>query len=257
MAVFVRAEKDGPVATVKVVRPKVSGVDPAVPGEMIAAAEQVGGDAEIRAVILYGSKRVFASGADIRGMADRPLAEVAAHTERLQAGFSAIAAIPKPVVAAIGGYALGGGLELALCADYRVAGRGALLGLPEIALGLIPGTGGTQRLPRLVGPGQAKKLIFSGRRLSAEEALRIGLVDEVVPDEEVFATARRLAEEFAAGPTAALAAAKRAVDGGFGASLETGMEIEREQFTGLFGTEDHRIGIGAFLGGTEAAFTGR
>ncbi|WCL88166.1 MULTISPECIES: enoyl-CoA hydratase/isomerase family protein [Streptomyces] len=257
MAVFVRAEKEGRVATIRIVRPKVSGVDPAVPGEMTAVADDVGRDDAVRAVILRGSKRVFASGADLRGMAGRPTAEVRAHTGRLQAGFSAMAAIPKPVVAAISGYALGGGLEIALCADYRIAGRGALLGLPEIRLGLIPGTGGTQRLPRLVGPGQAKKLIFTGRPLTAHQALDIGLVDEVVDDEDVDRAARSLAEEFAQGPTAALAAAKRAVDEGLGTPVETGMGVECREFAGLFATEDHRIGIDAFLDGAIPTFTGR
>ena len=137
---------------------------------------------------------------------------MAADTRRLQDTFTAVARIPKPVVAAITGYALGGGLELALCADFRVMGESARVGQPEILLGIIPGAGGTQRLPRLIGPARAKDIVFTGRFVGAEEALAIGLVDQVVPDAEVYAAARALVARYATGPALALRAAKQAID---------------------------------------------
>jgi enoyl-CoA hydratase/carnithine racemase len=162
------------------------------------------------------------------------------------------------VVAAITGYALGGGMEVALAADFRVAGEGARLGQPEILLGVIPGAGGTQRLPRLVGPSRAKDLVFSGRMVKAAEAHAIGLVDLVVPDDDVYAAARDLVQRYATGPALALRAAKQAIDHGLDVDLATGLEIERVQFAALFGTEDQRSGMQSFLknGPGKATFTG-
>ena len=170
-----------------------------------------------------------------------------------------MARIPKPVVAAVTGYALGGGCELALCADFRVAGDNAKLGQPEILLGVIPGAGGTQRLPRLVGPARAKEIIFSGRFVAADEALRIGLVDRVVPADEVYAAARSMAAQFVRGPALALRAAKEAVDRGIETDLDSGLELERLQFAGLFATEDRRTGMESFVadGPGKATFQGR
>jgi enoyl-CoA hydratase/carnithine racemase len=192
-------------------------------------------------------------------MADASYARMAADSRRLQASFTAVAKIPKPVVAAITGYALGGGLELALCADFRVAGQGARVGQPEILLGVIPGAGGTQRLPRLIGPARAKDIIFTGRFVAAEEAQAIGLVDRVVPDDEVYAAACDLVGRYAAGPALALRAAKQAVDAGLETDLGTGLEIERLQFAALFATEDQRTGMRSFVenGPGKATFTGQ
>ena len=169
------------------------------------------------------------------------------------------AKIPKPVVAAVTGYALGGGCELSLCADYRVAGESARLGQPEILLGIIPGAGGTQRLSRLVGPSKAKDLVFTGRFVAAEEALRIGLVDQVVPDEQVYDAAKGWAAKFAEGPAYALRAAKEAIDAGLSVDLETGLQIERQQFAALFATEDRTEGMQSFIenGPGKAKFKGR
>jgi enoyl-CoA hydratase/carnithine racemase len=170
-----------------------------------------------------------------------------------------LAGLGKPVVAAITGYALGGGLEVALAADFRVAGESARLGQPEILLGVIPGAGGTQRLPRLIGPARAKDLVFSGRMVGAAEALEIGLVDQVVPDSDVYQAAVDMVKRYAAGPALALRAAKQAIDAGLGVDLATGLELERVQFAALFGTEDQRAGMRSFLenGPGKATFTGR
>ncbi|HME66911.1 MAG TPA: enoyl-CoA hydratase-related protein, partial [Streptosporangiaceae bacterium] len=229
-----------------------------VTAELAEAARAAAAD-DVRAVVIYGGERVFAGGADIGVMAEAGYAEMASRSKRLQATMDLIAGLGKPVVAAITGYALGGGLELALAADFRVAGSGARLGQPEIQLGIIPGAGGTQRLPRLVGPAKAKDIVFSGRMLPAAEALEIGLVDHVVPDESVYAAALDLVRRYAAGPALALRAAKQAIDYGLGVDLATGLEIERVQFAALFGTDDQRAGMRSFLdnGPGKATFTGR
>ena len=208
-------------------------------------------------MILYGGEKVFAGGADIAEMAEADYAAMAAWSGRLQAALSRVASIGKPVVAAITGYALGGGLELALAADFRVAGENARLGQPEILLGIIPGAGGTQRLPRLVGPAKAKDLIFTGRMVKAAEAHAIGLVDLVAPDESVYQAALDLVRRYATGPALALRAAKQAIDYGLGVDLATGLEIERVQFAALFSTEDQRVGMRNFLEKTQPTFTGR
>jgi enoyl-CoA hydratase/carnithine racemase len=173
--------------------------------------------------------------------------------------FTEVARVPKPVIAAITGYALGGGYELALCADFRILGAGAKIGQPEILLGVIPGAGGTQRLARLVGPARAKDIVYTGRHVGAEEALEIGLVDAVVPDAEVYETAVAMARKFAAGPPLALAAAKRAIDEGLDRPLQQGLELESELFAGLFDTEDQKTGMRSFLenGPGKASFSGR
>jgi enoyl-CoA hydratase/carnithine racemase len=210
-------------------------------------------------VILYGGAKVFAAGADIKEMADAGYVAMSARAAALQAALNAVAAIGKPVVAAITGYALGGGLELALSADFRVAGQKARLGQPEIQLGVIPGAGGTQRLPRLIGPSRAKDLVFTGRMVNADEALAIGLVNQVVPDDSVYQAARDLVAGFTAGPALALRAAKQAIDHGLDADLATGLEIERTHFAALFATSDQREGMRSFLesGPGKATFTAK
>jgi enoyl-CoA hydratase/carnithine racemase len=210
-------------------------------------------------VVIYGGEKVFAAGADVKEMADMSYADMVERSGALQSSFTAVARIPKPVIAAVTGYALGGGCELALCADLRVAGDNAKLGQPEILLGLIPGAGGTQRLSRLVGPSRAKEIIFTGRFVDAEEALRIGLVDRVVPADDVYAVAREMAARFVKGPGLALRAAKEAIDKGLEADLDTGLEVERLQFAGLFATEDAHTGMTSFVdnGPGKAAFEGK
>jgi enoyl-CoA hydratase/carnithine racemase len=256
---FVRVEVDGQIATIRLDRPKMNALNAQVQDEIEAAAVQVSDDPEVRAVILYGGERVFAAGADIKEMSDLTYGQMAERSAKLQASFTRVASIPKPVVAAVTGYALGGGLELALCADFRVLGETAQVGQPEILLGIIPGAGGTQRLPRLVGPAKAKDLIFTGRFVPASEALAIGLADKVVPDAEVYQAARELVARYATGPALALRAAKQAVNAGLEVDLATGLEIERLHFAALFATEDQKTGMRSFVenGPGKATFEGR
>jgi enoyl-CoA hydratase/carnithine racemase len=256
---FVRVETDQAVATIRLDRPPMNALNAQVQGEIAAAAAQVTADPDIRAAIIYGGEKVFAAGADIKEMAEASYGQMAADTRRLQDSFTAVAKIGKPVVAAVTGYALGGGLELALCADFRVAGESARLGQPEILLGIIPGAGGTQRLPRLVGPARAKDIVYTGRFVGAAEALAIGLVDKVVPDAEVYQAALALVARYANGPAIALRAAKQAIDEGLEVDLDTGLEIERLNFAGLFATEDQRTGMRSFVdnGPGKAIFAGR
>ncbi len=256
---LVRVEVADGIATIRLDRPPMNALDVQVQEELRAAAHEVGERPDVAAVVLYGGEKVFAAGADIKEMATMTYADMVARSGALQSAFTAVATIPKPVVAAVTGYALGGGCELALCADFRVAGDNAKLGQPEIQLGLIPGAGGTQRLPRLVGPARAKEIIFTGRFVDAQEALAIGLVDRVVPADEVYAAARDMAARFVGGASLALRAAKEAVDRGLEVDLASGLELERLQFTGLFATDDRGIGMASFVehGPGKARFTGR
>ena len=259
MAEFVRVETDQAVATIRLDRPPMNALNALVQDEIAAAAAELTMDDDIRAGIIYGGEKVFAAGADIKEMVEASYGRMAGDTKRLQASFTAVAKIGKPVVAAITGNALGGGLELALCADFRVMGESARVGQPEILLGIIPGAGGTQRLPRLIGPARAKDIVFTGRFVGAEEALAIGLVDKVVPDAEVYDAARALVAGYARGPALALRAAKQAIDDGLDVDLATGLEIERLNFAGLFATEDQRTGMRSFIenGLGRATFAGR
>ncbi|MDL4771776.1 MULTISPECIES: enoyl-CoA hydratase/isomerase family protein [Thermomonosporaceae] len=260
MGEFVHVEVEDGVATIRLDRPKMNALNAPMQRELIEAARRVGADDEVAAVVLYGGERVFAAGADIKEMAPMSYAEMSTgHSLLLQEFTRELAAIPKPVIAAITGYALGGGLEVALTADFRVAGEGAKVGQPEIQLGIIPGAGGTQRLARLIGPAKAKDLVFSGRHVPADEALAMGLVDRVVPDADVYRAAREWAATFTGGPALALRAAKQAIDGGLEVDLATGLEIERMRFAALFATEDQENGMRSFMeeGPGKARFTGR
>lgn len=257
---FVSIEVEDAVATIRIDRSKaLNALNSEIQKSLAAAAEQVTLDDDVRAVVLYGGEKAFAAGADIKEMVDMSYPDMARHAPRLSACFTAIARIPKPTVAAIERFALGGGCELAMCCDFRVAGSDARLGQPEILLGIIPGAGGTQRLARLVGPAKAKDIIFSGRMVKAEEALAIGLLDEVVEPGTVYEAARRRVAPYATGPALALAAAKEAVDRGLEVDLETGLGIESAVFAGLFATEDRVTGMTSFVenGPGKATFTGR
>jgi enoyl-CoA hydratase len=259
MAEFVRLEVKGGIGVVRLDRPPMNAISRQVQEELLAVSAEAAQRADVRAVVLYGGERVLAAGADVKEMMSMSYADMAAVARRLSAGFGALAGIPKPTVAAITGYALGGGLELALGCDRRIAGDNAKLGQPEIMLGVIPGGGGTQRLARLIGVPKAKDLIFTGRMVAADEALAMGLVDEVVPADAVFARAMEYAGQFAKGPSAAYAAAKKAIEGGMDTDLRTGLDLESEVFAALFATEDRTIGMTSFVenGPGKAEFTGR
>jgi len=259
MSEFVRLDVEGGVGTIRLDRPPMNPLSVQVQEEIRQAATEAAQRRDVAAVVVYGGEKVFAAGADIKEMQAMSYTDMVDRSRALQSSLTAVAAIPKPTVAAVTGYALGGGCELALACDFRVAADNARLGQPEILLGIIPGAGGTQRLARLVGPARAKDLIYSGRFVAADEALAIGLVDRVAPAGEVYAVARAWMETFVGGPTYALRAAKEAVDRGLETDLDTGLEIERMLFAGLFATGDRQAGMTSFVesGPGRATFQGR
>ena len=254
MGEFVRLEVEDGVGTIRLDRPPMNAIDESLTRDLLAAALEAGRRDDVRAVVLYGGEKVFAAGADIKMMAEMDPIEVRPMIQGLQETFNAVEDIPKVTVAAITGYALGGGCELALCADFRIAAPTAKLGQPEISLGIIPGAGGTQRLQRLIGPARAKDLIYSGRMVEAKEAEEIGLVDEIADDP--LEKAREIAGRYARGPTAALRAAKASITWGGRTDLRTGLAIEREAFSDLFATEDQTEGMSAFLEKRKPDFKG-
>ena len=248
--------RDDGVALVRLDRPKMNALSKAVLEELADVARQLTLDPP-GAVVVWGGERIFGAGAEISELGGPDEARgVGGHFREALDG---LAALPRMTIAAINGYALGGGCELALACDMRIAGEGAKLGQPEILLGIIPGGGGTQRLTRLVGPATAKDITLTGRQVRAEEALRIGLVDRVVPDGEVLDTALELAASLAKGAVVAQALAKRAIDEGLDLPLTDGLGLEQELFAEVFDTDDAKIGVQSFLenGPGKANFTGR
>jgi enoyl-CoA hydratase/carnithine racemase len=255
---FVQLSVSDGIGTIRLERPPMNALNVAIQEELRAAATVFTANDEVRAVIVYVGEKVFAAGADIKEMADMSYVDMSARAGRLSSAFDSVARIPKPVVAAITGYALGGGCELALACDWRVAAADAKLGQPEINLGIIPGAGGTQRLARLIGPARAKDLIMSGRFVGASEALEIGLIDKIVPTAaEVYDAAVALLTPYLSGPAAALRAAKMAVDGGLEMDITAGLAWESQLFAALFATEDKREGMAAFVEKRKPKFTGR
>jgi enoyl-CoA hydratase/carnithine racemase len=256
---FVRTEVSDGVATIRIDRPKLNPLNEMVADEIGDAVDALQADSNTGAVVVWGGERVFAAGADIKEMAAQDATQMFRYIGRFQDVFTRLERLSQVTVAAINGYALGGGCELALACDLRVCAFDAKLGQPEIALGVMPGAGGTQRLPRLVGVGRAKDLILSGRMVGAEEALAIGLVGEVVAPEEVYPMALEVAKRYATGPRVALAAAKQAIARGYDTDIDTGLLIERQAFAALFATEDQRIGMDSFVeqGPGKAEFVGR
>lgn len=246
------------VGVIRLDRPPMNALDAALQHELVSLAEEADRRDDVAAVVLHGGEKVFAAGADVKEMATMSYQEMVTHAHLLQRFTRAVAAIGKPTVSAITGFALGGGCELALSTDLRFAAENAKLGQPEILLGIIPGAGGTQRLARLVGPARAKDLVYTGRFVSAAEALEIGLVDRVLPADEVLDAALAWARGFVGGPALALRAAKSAVDRGLETDLQTGLEIERIEFTGLFATDDRTAGMTSFVenGPGKATFSG-
>ncbi len=220
------------------------------------ALARLAGDRGVRAVVLEGRGPSFSTGADLKERRGQSPEWTRRHNRLIAGVADALARLPQPVVAAIHGYALGGGAEIALGCDLRVVGEGARIGFPEVTLGIVPGAGGTQRLPRLVGPAAAKLLILTGRRISGTEAGRLGFATEVVPDAEVSQVARTLAGEIARGAPLATAAAKQAIDLGLGGSLEAGLALEFRTQLGLYATADWQEGLAAFAEKRPAKFTG-
>ncbi|HRW17893.1 MAG TPA: enoyl-CoA hydratase-related protein [Dermatophilaceae bacterium] len=259
MGELARLEVDAGVGTIRLDRPKMNALDIALQRDIKACAEEAADRADVAAVVVYGGERVFAAGADIKEMQPMSYTDMADAIAGLHAYVTAVSRIPKPTVAAITGYALGGGCELALACDFRVVGESAKLGQPEVLLGVIPGMGGTQRLARLVGPTRAKELCFSGRFIDAAEALAIGLADKVVPDADVYSAAVEWMRSFVGGPRLAIAAIKEAIDRGVEMDLESGLALERSLFTGMFATRDREIGMASFVeqGPGKAVFEGR
>jgi enoyl-CoA hydratase len=244
------------VAVIKLDNPKVNALSVAMLDSIRDAAIALTADPP-GAVVITGGERIFAAGADIT--------EFAGHDEARKIGGKfiemgrAIEAIPRMVIAAVAGFALGGGCELALACDIRVAADNATFGQPEVLLGIIPGGGGTQRLARLVGPSRAKDIVLSGRQVKAEEAYRIGLVDYVVPAAELHDRVFAMAAEYARGAVLAQGAAKRAISEGLDGSIDDGFAIEQQLFTEVFTTEDAAIGVESFKkhGPGKATFVGR
>jgi enoyl-CoA hydratase len=248
--------RDDGVALVTLDNPKVNALSRELLRQLEAAAGGLAADPP-GAVVVTGGDRIFAAGADIAEFGGPE--EARAVGGGFMRALDAVAAIPRCVIAAISGFALGGGCELALACDLRIASERAKLGQPEILLGIIPGGGGTQRLARLVGPAKAKDIVLTGRQVAADEALRIGLVDEVVPSDELHPRALALAAELARGAVVAQEFAKRAIDRGLEGPLDTGLALEQDLFAEVFGTEDARIGVASFLehGPGKATFVGR
>lgn len=258
-SVAVETRPDG-VAVVRLRRPPLNALSVALLTELGDAAERLTAAAatgEVKAVVVSGGPKALAAGADISEFSGPEEAERIAAVFRR--AFDGLAAIPRPVVAAVSGFALGGGLELAMACDLRIAADDARLGQPEILLGIIPGAGGTQRLARLVGPARAKELIWSGRQVRASEAVTIGLVDRVVPAAELEDRALEWAAQLASGAVVAMGLAKRAIDSGLDGPLAAGLDLERAMFVDSFRTEDARAGVASFLadGPGRARFSGR
>ena len=259
MGEFVTLEVEAGVGTIRLDRPPVNALNNQVQAELAEVGREASTRDDVRAVILYGGEKTFAGGADIKEMVERSYVEMTSFGADLSASLTRLAEIPKPTVAAVTGYALGGGLELALTADRRIAGENVKVGQPEIQLGIIPGAGGTQRLARLIGPSKTKDLVYTGRFVKADEAHRLGILDEVVAPDDVYAAAHKWAAQFAGGPAVALRAAKAAIDGGLDSDLRNGLKLETHLFTGLWATEDQTTGMRSFIenGPGHAEFQGK
>jgi enoyl-CoA hydratase/carnithine racemase len=254
--VVLESRPDG-VVLLRLNRPPLNPLSTALMAELADHAGKLAADPGVKALVVTGNEKAFAAGADVSEFTAAGAARRV--SDGLRVGFDALAAVPRPVIAAINGFALGGGLELALACDLRVAGDSSRLGFPEIQLGIFPGAGGTQRLPRLVGPARAKDLIWSGRHVKAEEALALGLVDRVVPSDEVLDTALAWAGSLAGGAVVAMGIAKRMIDSGLDRPLAVGLDLETDGFEEVFATDDAAVGIRSFLadGPGQATFSGR
>jgi enoyl-CoA hydratase/carnithine racemase len=258
MPEFVRLEQRDAVGVVRIDRPKVNALNVQVVGELDQACAQIENEPAIRAAVIYGGERAFSAGADLKEMAEGTAEDVRERVGGLQSVCDRISALDVVTIAAVNGYALGGGCEIAMACDFRFASFNARLGQPEIVVGLIPGAGGTQRLPRLIGPARAKWMIFTGEPVAADKALEWGLIDEVT-EGDALVRALDQAARYASGPTLSLAAAKRAIAQSDAAELHEALELELDEFTKLFSTHDTRHGLESFHkeGPGKARFEGR
>lgn len=240
-------EFDDGVVTLTLQRPPLNVFDRTLQKQLAAAVHDIADDPAVHVVIVTGAGRAFSAGADLKELADLEYEQIADWNRALQRTFTEVAALPVPVIAAVNGAALGGGLELALAADFRLAADRATMGLPEVQLGIVPGAGGIQRLSRLVGPSTAKQLLMSGRRVDAHEAASLGIVEEVVDGADLMQRARSFAGLFRDGPRFAVQAIKESVDLMGDAPLSAGLAMDRHLLAGLFGTRDRKIGMASFL----------
>lgn len=255
---YMNYKSEGGIAWAQFNRPKkLNALNPDVFRDLEAIVEKCEDDDTIRVLVLTGSEKAFIAGADIGAMAKGDIGVAYEMTDQTMRVQGRLADLPKPTIAAISGYALGGGCEVALCCDFRIAADNAVLGFPEINLGIIPGGGGTQRLPRLIGFTWSPELILLGETIKAEMAERIGLVNKIVPQDQLEAEAKALAEKLMQRPAVALRAAKTAMRKGMNASLDEGLQIEQGVFCMLFGTKDQKEGMAAFLEKRKPKFEGK
>lgn len=260
MGEYVKLEdgRDDGVATIRLDRPPMNAINRQVTAELGEIVDELADRGDIGAVVVWGGPKIFAAGADVKEFAEFGPAEAEELSHGLNGVLLRMEELPQVTIAAINGYALGGGCEVAMAADFRLVGDDAVLGQPEILLGVIPGAGGTQRLPRLVGVTKAKELIFSGRNVKPDEAVEIGLASAVHPAADLYDAAMSLAARYAAGPSA-IAHAKRAIDRGIEQDIATAVKTEAAEFGAVFGTEDKDAGIRSFLeqGPGKATFSRR
>jgi len=257
---YLLIDREDGIAVITINRPdKYNALNEEVVAEISSAMDELATDAEVRVVIITGAgDKAFVSGADIGVLQEFTTSRAGfAHSQRGQAVMDKVENLPKPVIAAINGYALGGGLELAMACDVRLASETAKMGQPETGVGVSMGYGGSQRLPRLVGKGMAKLLVLTGSMIDAQEALRIGLVQKVVPQGELLSEAKAVATKMAANATLSLAAAKEAVNMGLEVDLKSGLSIESLEFGNLCTTEDYHEGTAAFLEKRKPTFKGK
>ena len=235
------------IAYININRPKMNALNRELLDELYAAFEATSKNDEVRAIILTGEGKAFVAGADIAEMKDLSAIEGKAMMAKGHNVMNFIESQPKPVIAAVNGFALGGGCELAMACDIRIASEDAKFGQPEVNLGIIPGFGGTQRLPRLIGKGMGKYMIMTGEMISADEAYRIGLVEKVVPAEELIGTAEKVAKTITEKAPIAISTAKSAIDVGYSLDMPTAAQLEIEACATPFGSDDRAEGMGAFL----------
>ncbi len=254
---FIALSINDQIATVTLSRPPVNALSKAMVGELAAVAAQLSRNDDVHVVVLRSDQKHFCAGADLKERARIPENEIASVVGDLRATFQAIASLPQPVIASVNGSALGGGAELALACDFRFMAPDTRFGMTEVSLGIIPGAGGTVRLPRLVGPSVAKDLIFSARIIDGVSCQRLGLADRMVPGPELDESVRGYAEQLVVQAPLALRAAKRAINGGMDLSIENALEIEGEAYGTIIATEDRIEGLKAYLSKHRPVWRGR